>query len=249
MNEARTIFDQQRDFALRHRVREPGLHASKLGLQFAAWRDIEYGLPVTIEMIDDAWRDVELALRNLFHMDEIRALLRGASYRVSQRRLHFDLDGIKVRAVPDVIALFTSQPPLIIDWKVNAVGIRDYRLQLALYALTLTRCEPHSDFSTYLDGVPPNQVRLTEAQLLTGEARSYILDQADLDEAEDYVVQTAAEMSLALGDESDGAPRPDDFEATRFASTCQRCAFKKMCWEEVQNGMARNQYLPDHESR
>lgn len=237
LHEARGIFDAQLAFALAHRVREPGMRSSKAGLTFAAFFNVEYGLPIPQESIDQAWCEVQASFTTLFSMSDVRAQLRNASYRVAQRKLWFDLDGVKVRAVPDVLVFSDAAPPLIVDWKVHATASRDYRLQLTLYALALTTSKSHADFPSSLEGLSPAQIHLLEVQLLTGAARQFVLDDTDILEAQNYVGETSNEMTLALGTDGYGPPRPDDFESTHFPGLCERCSFRKICWEAT-NGVA-----------
>ena len=237
LREARSIFDAQLAFGLAHKVREPGMRASKVGLTFAAFFNVEYGLPIPQQSIDQAWCEVQASFTTLFSMSDVRARLRNASHRVAQRKLWFDLDSVKVRAVPDLLVFYDAASPLIVDWKVHTTGSWDYRLQLTLYALALTRSKSHVDFPSALAGLSPTHIDLLEVQLLTGAAREFVLDDADVLEAENYVTETSNEMTLALGTDACGPPRPDDFESTHFPGLCERCSFRKICWE-ASNGVA-----------
>jgi hypothetical protein len=237
LREARDIFEAQLAFGLAHRVREPGMRSSKAAPTFAAFFNVEYGLPIPQESIDEAWCEIRASFTALFSMSEVRARLRNASYRAAQRKLWFDLDGIKVRAVPDVLVFSDTGPPLIVDWKVHATASRDYRLQLTLYALALTRSKSHADFPSSPEGFSPTQIDLLEVQLLTGTARQFVLDDADVLEAQNYVAETSNEMTLALRMDTEGPLRPDDFESTHFPGQCERCSFRKICWEAT-NGVA-----------
>ena len=119
MRKARSRFALQADFARRHRIREPGISPAKAGAAFAAWHAIEYVEPITDADIEMAWRDVELALRNLCAMMELWDLLWAASRCIVQRPLQFESFGVKVKVIPDLIAFYADAPPFIIDWKVH----------------------------------------------------------------------------------------------------------------------------------
>jgi PD-(D/E)XK nuclease superfamily len=199
----------------------------------AAFRAIDYGEGLSDEQIAQAWRDIETAIANLFKMERIRSALKAASYVIAQRSLQFELAGVTVVAVPDIIAFYQDAPPLIIDWKVHASGSRDYRLQLALYALALSRCTPHRDFPASLGRLLPTTFRLLEAQLLVGIDHEYVLDAADFDELEDYVATSAAEMIAATGGLGNGDLCAEDFAVTEWPDLCHRCVFQKMCWENA----------------
>ncbi|MCA1636468.1 MAG: hypothetical protein LC802_22960 [Acidobacteria bacterium] len=176
---ARTVFDAQLDFALRHRVREPGMSVAKCGDTFAAFHSVEYGPEVGDDEIARAWADVELALTNLLH----------------------------------------------------SFGLHDYRLQLATYAVALARCEPHKDFPPALSLYAPADIRLLEVQLLTDQRREYTLSDSDIEGIDSYIAETSTVMVLADGEGGKGAPRPFDYPVTQYPDTCQRCPFRKPCWE------------------
>lgn len=229
---ARTRFDRELDFALKHRIHEPGLKLSENDA-VAAFRAIEYGEVVPGEEIAQAWQEIEIAIDNLFKMDGVRAALKCASYVVAQRPLQFKLAGVTVIAVPDVIAFSNGAPPLIVDWKVHAFGTRDYRLQLAIYAMALARCAPHVDFPHGLAEFEPTDFRLIEAQLLVGTEHEYTLDAVDFDELEDYVAASATEMLAATAGLKNGDLSAEDFAVTEWPDLCQRCSYQKICWEKT----------------
>ncbi len=229
---AKSQFDRELAFALAHRIREAGFSPGDDECA-AAFHAIEYGQPVSEEEVAQAWHDVETAIENLFKMERVRGTLKAAAYLVAQRSLQFAFAGVTVVAVPDVIAFYDSAPPLIVDWKVQVTGSRDYRLQLALYALALSRCKPHRDFPPSLCTVTPEDIRLLEAQLLTGAEHEYVLTAADFEEIEDYIAASASEMLAARAGLGNGELRPEDFAVTQWPDVCQRCGFRKICWEAV----------------
>ncbi|MFB3779526.1 MAG: PD-(D/E)XK nuclease family protein [Bryobacteraceae bacterium] len=229
---ARATFDRELDFALHHRIREPGMKLSEND-SLAAFRAIEYGENVSETETARAWQDVQTSLDNLFRMEGTRSALKRATYVIAQRSLQFELAGVTVMAVPDIVAFHKEAPPLIVDWKVHTSGARDYRLQLALYAMALSRCRPHRDFPPTLAKFQPTEFRLTEVQLLVGVEHEYLLDATDLEELEDYIAASATEMLAATAGVKNGDLDPEDFPATEWAELCQRCAFKKVCWENA----------------
>lgn len=230
IDEARALFAKQLDFAINHRLREPQMSPSKTDGAFAAFHAIEYGLGVNEEEISRAWSDIERALRNLALMSDLVGMLGQAGYLVPQRSLIFQHGKIKVRAVPDLIAFYEDEPPLIVDWKVHTFGVRDYRLQLACYAAALKRCTPHRDFPTLLTRYEAKDIRLLEAQLLTGQVRRYDLSDADIESVDSFISLSSMEMLLALGDVFEGPADPFDFPTAEHPETCQRCSFRSLCW-------------------
>ncbi len=143
---AKALFQKQLEFASHHRIRELGMTPKKAGDAFAAFLKLEYDECISPEEFDRAWIDVETAFRNLYALDEVRRLLREGAYRVSQRSLTFNHLNATVRAIPDLVVFFSNRPPLIVDWKVHAFGVRGYADQLTTYAIALARVAPHKDF-------------------------------------------------------------------------------------------------------
>jgi hypothetical protein len=227
---ARTVFDKQSHFALANRIREPGWSEQKDKESFAAFYNVEYCDGVSTAELAEAWREVELSLRNLLAMRELLRELGSATQLITQRTLFFPVDRIGVFAKPDLIAFFADAAPLIVDWKVHAYATQDYRLQLTMYAAALTRCEPHKDFPASLSNYQTTDVRLIEAQLLTNREREYALNDADVEELDTHIAVSTAEMILATGGSSSHLV-PFDFPATSYPEACQRCQFRKLCWE------------------
>ena len=231
LSRARELFDAQRAFALKHRLRDEGMVPSKAGEAFAAFLSVERGEAVSDAELERAWAEVEQALRNLFGMDGLMQHLRGASLCVAQRALMFEYAGVTVKAFPDLIAFYGDRPPLIVDWKVHAFGTKDYWLQLVTYALALTRCKPHKDFANVFRPCEPTQIRLAEVQLLTNRVREHALDDEDVGEVEDMIADSASRMLLAVDGKKLAGLRATDFPVTAWPENCEGCPFRKPCWE------------------
>jgi len=229
---ARTTFEEQVVFARAHRLREPGMVPSRYPGAFAAWHDKEYDKDVTDDDLKTCWTEIVLCLTNFYAMPEVLTELTSALRCIPQRPLTFELHGHSVRATPDLILFRRQQPPLIFDWKVYRKDSRDHRLQLACYALALTRCKPHQDFPALMARVQPTDIQLAEVQLLTKKQRVYMLSDDDCAETEDFIMQSANAMHIAL----DALPRktidPTRFPAALSPSTCAFCQFKLLCWED-----------------
>lgn len=228
---ARLRFDRQREFALRHRIREPGCKPSSAGEEFAAFSAVERGMPPTQEELESAWSEVALALEHLLSMGDLLNGLRRADVLLGQRQINFkvenfDRESVTVQANPDLIALFRQAPPLIVDWKVHTFGSTDYRRQLSVYALALDR----GYFAEKSQSQPfhATQIRLIEAQLLTGQQRHYQLDLDEIARAESWILESAQRIEWAFAE----AKEPSDLPATTYESACAGCNFKSLCWRE-----------------
>jgi hypothetical protein len=227
---AKDLFDRQCAFARKHRMREPDTKLSGDNDEFAAWRAIEYGEGVDDSSLEVAWSDVEKSLSNLYAMHELIASLSEAIQLLPQRPLSFKTEDISIRAVPDLIAFYRNQPPIIVDWKVHSRDSYDYWLQLAGYALALTRCKDHRDFMLSVSQYRPTEIRLIEVQLLTNKRREYVLTEDDVIEVEANILDSALEMTLALGDLKSKTVKPEHFPATHSPDVCRWCSFRSLCW-------------------
>lgn len=230
---ARNLFDKQLKFALSHPIDNPQLQPSKEGENFALFYGMEYGPIPTDDDIARAWSDIESALTNLYQMEELRAILKEADYIIAQRALQFELmDGVTVLAYPDAIAFLKGKAPVIIDWKVHAFGQNDSWLQLALYAIALCRSKRHVDFPEYFNH-RPEEIKLYEAQLLTNSIREHKISESELEEAEEYMISSAFEITCLTEGKKYDELTASDFHMARQPDSCQRCSFRKICWEKV----------------
>ncbi|SKA41293.1 PD-(D/E)XK nuclease superfamily protein [Enhydrobacter aerosaccus] len=229
---ARCLFDSQLAFALRHPIDDPDLRVSREGEDFALLHGMEYGQAPTAQDVEQAWTEVEQALTNLYNMSAVREVLKSSDYVVSQRALQFELmDDVTALAFPDAIAFSPARPPLIIDWKVHAFGQNDAWLQLAIYAIALSRSKRHADFPENFCCAPKDVV-LLEAQLLTGSLREHDLGDDEIIEAEEYMINSACEITSLTEGKKYAELSAEDFRVAHHAETCQRCAFRTICWEK-----------------
>ena len=137
-----------------------------------------------------------------------------------------------VRAVPDAVAFYDDRPPLIIDWKVHAFGLKDAWTQLATYAIALMSCNPHNDFPAIAWSWGVKDVRLAEAQLLTNQVRRFTPHGSGCGSSGRYIAESVTEMLLATEGRKNGQLQAPDFPVAADPDVCQRCPFRKLCWEE-----------------
>lgn len=229
---ARELFDSQLAFARRHGVRDPGLQSSKVGNVFAAFYNVEYGLPFPEEELAQAWEDIRLALVNAQTFLRQLSTWKGVWGVRPQCRLTIEHSGTSVRATPDLIVFFEKEPPLIVDWKVHSFGAHDYFLQLATYAIVLHRVKPHSNFPPGPHRWAAHDIQIKEAQLLTNQLRDYPMNSADIASVDTFIAGSITAMTYAV----DGRPldelSADEFEPTRDVHHCDTCPYKKICWEQ-----------------
>jgi len=194
---------------------------------------MEYEGKIAEEAIGQAWGEIEQALTNLFQMRRLFETLQAAEYLIAQRALCFQHSGMTVRAQPDVVAFYSDLPPLIVDWKVHTFGIQDAWLQLGVYALALSRCNPHRDFPESLQQWSETTVRLMEVQLLTNVTRDFVLAEDHIERIEAYIATSATDILYATNGESNDQLVASDFPVTSNPKICQRCPFKAICWEDA----------------
>lgn len=228
------LFNRQLSFARTHPLHTPGFSPAKCGSDCVLLHCMEYTGNILDFEILKARQEVERALENLFEMDELLRKIESAQSLITQRALCFSHSGVTVRAVPDLIAFYDDQPPLIVDWKVHAFGFREAWLQLAVYGLALTLCKPHRDFPPSLRRWRVTDIGLAEAQLLTKQLRHYTLLPEELDRAEAYIAGSVTDILLT----SDRSAKPEldstDFRVANSPDACGRCQFRAICWEGVE---------------
>jgi hypothetical protein len=228
---ARDLFDRQLVYARRHPIGDLDLRVPAQGDNFALLYGMEYGATPTEQEIQQAWSEIEQALIHLYAMDGVRGPLKSAEYVIAQRPLQYELmDGVTVIAYPDAIAFRPMEPPVIIDWKVHAFGQNDAWLQLAIYAVALSRSK-HVDFPAQFS-CEAKDIVLLEAQLLTESVREHRLGEDQIEEAEEYIITSAYEIACLTEGRKYADLKAEDFQVAVHAETCQRCAFRAICWKD-----------------
>jgi hypothetical protein len=223
--EAVRLFDLQLACARAHPIRDRQFRPRDAGDSFAAFYRMEYEGRIDEAEIETARREVAEALDNLFKMDVLRARIRNAHFRATQRMIRMTYAGMTVKGVPDLVLYAGAEPPTIIDWKVHALGERDAWNQLGIYSILLAQSRGAM--------APREKQPLLEVQLLQGEIREHVLGEPDFEQLEDYMAGSVEEMLLALAGDADGdetVADPRVFAPARSAETCQQCAFRRICW-------------------
>jgi len=231
LSHARHLCRRQFDFAKARKYRN-GQAKGVSGDDFCALFAFEYGNPVSNEELKDAWAEIETSLSNFLNNARLISMLKSSKMLVTQRALTFQVNGVTVRGVPDLILFFESEPPHIFDWKVHAFGSKAYDIQLLVYAVALARSKPHKDFPAPFHAYPPEAIRISEYQLLLNVVRDYSVTQERVMELEELMAESILEMDLSGALDRGGNLKMGDFETTRFPENCQTCGFKRICWEE-----------------
>ena len=230
------LFERQLAFARTHPLNMPNFSPTKSGDDCLLLHCMEYTGSIPEKELAEARTDIETSLDNLFKMSDLLGRLRRARLLVPQRALCFPHTDVTVRAVPDLIAFYEDAAPLIVDWKVHSFGHREAWLQLGIYSLALTRCKPHRDFPSSLARWQMTDVLLNEVQLLTARIREYRLTEEEAIRAENYIAESVTHITLSMDGVAKSGLRATDFPTTISPDTCQRCCFRRICWEEADDG-------------
>jgi hypothetical protein len=227
---AQKLMNEQLEFATAKRHLEPGMTKQKAGRGYAALFEFEYGTGITSEELLIARQEIETSLRHLLSSKELLETLLGARWLKAQCSLSFKLDGsdISVRAHPDLVAFYDNEKPLVVDWKVAKDQASDYWLQLAVYALALSRSDWISRISRAK--INPTEMRLIEANLLNNNFKEHQLTEQELAELEDLISDSAWQMQLLDSGEKYTESEVEEYGTARNPRSCEYCQYKRLCW-------------------
>ena len=136
-----------------------------------------------------------------------------------ERRAHFELDGLKVHAVPDLVVRRDGRVR-IYDWKTGSTPLAEHRIQLGIYALLAT--DRWTADPAAIDAVACNP--------LTGQEESFAYTADDLDTLRDFIRDSADEMLFPLVDpERNDAGDGETFDCTDRPEPCTACPFLRAC--------------------
>lgn len=228
---ARKLTRARYEFAKNEQYKKDGLKKTEHDYDYAALYDIEYAIS-DIDLcvkLKRSWEEIETALKNFLSNDKLIAYLQTAEYLVTQRALTYSLHDFTIKGVPDLIAFFVNRPPHIFDWKVHFFGTKTYNEQLLIYALALTRCNPHKDFAKYMNGFTAYDVKLSEFQLLKNTVRHYAVTDDYIELINDYMADGIEDMRLKKCESELKELNIEHFERTPNLDSCISCQYKKIC--------------------
>lgn len=231
---ARDLYDRQLATALEHPLNQPDRSVKSWGDAYAAFYSVEYGDGPSPEELERAWQEIETALRNLCRMSGLLGRLCEADKLFAQRTLQFQRFGVTVVGRPDLIAFYGSEPPAILDWKAQIFGTMDASKQLGIYSIALKSCDPHRDFPASLSRWPVESIRLVEVQLLLNRSRRHELDDADREAIEADMADSATSILMSVDGRETADMVAGDFPTAAYDHICERCSFRKACWETMQ---------------
>ena len=74
---------------------------------------------------------------------------------------------------------------------------------------------------------------MLEVQLLTNQIRNYTLTEIQIDAVDSYIAESINEIALAIGEDKKAKLVSTDFLPAVSPETCQRCAYRSICWEVI----------------
>ena len=228
------LLEKQLKFGKERKSRCCNATKSSIGEAYCAFYDMEYNGGLDENAVLEAKEDVIVSLRNLLRSNLIREIMEKSSYIAAQRSLIFQFEETTISCTPDLLVFFTSASPLIIDWKVHTFANTDSWLQLGVYAIALSKIEPHKDFpkGTKNQFEDPTTFRLIEYQLLKNEQREYAISSEDIADIEDYIFISCTQMNNLLNGKKFKELDIEQFHTARFPEVCCKCQFRKLCWRK-----------------
>ena len=239
INYSDCLIQKQLEFGMKQRFREQGMTKAKAKDEYAAFFDIEYKGQLDSTHIQTAINEIHTALYNLINSGLLQKLstIPGAKL-IPQRFMQIPMNGFTVVSLPDLIVLYADKPPLIVDWKVHAGRNTDYWLQLGIYAYVLHKLcssNPPPDFPEYHHNpkYEPQEIELIEFQLLSNVQKEYNLTDDEICGIEDYIYKYGTIMTTFFNEDK---LDPRNYQTALKSSVCSYCQFKKLCWEDENNG-------------
>lgn len=221
---ARKIFDKQ--------FETESLPLNEVEKHQFGFIDTEFGRVIPKEKLERAWSDIELALNNFINNTELINELYDAKLLIPQRTLTLTYEGIGMRAIPDLIAFFSNEPPKIYDWKVHFEGTTPNEEQLVLYALALKNCNPHVGFPESLKKDKVDEIRLAEIQLIANESgftRNYQATEKKVEMINELLDYSRLQMYGMYQLKKYKETTANEFATTADPDNCFNCGFQKHC--------------------
>lgn len=195
--------------------------------EFTGLVEHEYDEPIPAEEWRRNWETVDQGLRWFLGspwIDRARALPPHAWLEVDEgaQKSNFDLEGVKVFAIPDFVFQEASGQITVVDWKTGKMreGYADQVVGYALYLANRYR-------------VPPESVRCLLVFVNEGEEVEIRVDAATVERFRLHFAESVRAMQALLVNAAGNVPGDASaFPKTEDLMQCARCAFRRVCGRE-----------------
>lgn len=184
----------------------------------------EYDEPVPAEEWKRNWQTVEQGLRWFLAsawVERARALRADQWLEVDEgaQKSNFDLQGVRVFAIPDFVFRDDEGRITVVDWKTGKMR-EGYEDQVVGYALYLA----------HRYRVPPESVRCLLVFVNQGEEVEVRVDQNTLERYRVLFEESVRSMQALLLNAAQNVPADAaEFAKTEDLTECARCAFRRAC--------------------
>lgn len=175
--------------------------------------------------IADRRDQIRSCLRNLLRSGSFRGALTAPDIVINddKRFDKFEVDGLSIYAVPDLVYIAADGLWMIVDWK-SGYSEHGGREQTLVYALYI-----HLRYE-----IPLSQIRARVESLADGYAEDHVFTEDDLRICIAAIGDSITEMKTYLGDPSLNAPLERERFPLRWdTSTCQYCEFYELDQREI----------------
>lgn len=180
----------------------------------------EYGLDLSEEeWRSNAYNAVE-CLSQFFNSDVYKEIsqLSDNQWLELEQFPFFYLKGYKIYAVLD-FAFRRNDEIIIYDWKTGRKNPEKDKFQLACYGL----------FAIQKWEIKPEKVKLADFFLSNGEQYDYNFKDFELDQIQEYILNSIDEMKDMLDNPQENIAREDNFIFSEDKQTCKYCNYYKIC--------------------
>jgi CRISPR/Cas system-associated exonuclease Cas4 (RecB family) len=180
----------------------------------------EYGLEISKEEWQSNADNVVVCLRNFFNSDiyEEISQLSDNQWLELEQFPYFYLRDFKIFAVLD-FAYRRNDEIIIYDWKTGREDPEKDKFQLACYGL----------FATQKWNFKPENVKLVDYYLSSGNQNEFYLRDFKIDEIQDRIINSIDEMIYLLDNPQGNIATEDRFPFTENEQICKYCNFNKIC--------------------
>lgn len=218
----RAVAQQQLEFSVAGRYREPGMTKAKAAQAYCALVGHDPGETLPDTDVEDSLQRAEQSLRNLAAMTDLLADIAAHQPLFAELSVPVSYDGTLINTRIDLLYFREYGHPTILEWKTYEGTVGDSELQCALYAWALQK-HPKWQLSQ------PEAVEILEVQLLKSTVISHRVSSKSMVALEDTMYRSMCDIRAIAGDAKYANVNIADFPITRNANNCALCPFQQLC--------------------